>query len=67
MRSSMPILPCLARLLVLLAIPAIAVAIVLALVGTGNHSSRSAMQINRLPAEIGYVIRGGMVLAAVRG
>ena len=62
MRGSMPILPCLARLVVLFAVPAIAVAIVLALAGSSGHSSRRAVQADGHPAEI-----GGMLVAAVRG
>ena len=67
MRGSTPILPCLARLLVLFAVPAIAVAIVLALAGSGAHSSRRAIQTDVHPAEIGYAIRGSMLVAAARG
>ena len=67
MRGSMPILPCLARLAVLLAVPAIAVAIVLALAGAGSHSPHRAVQADNHPAEVSYVIRGGMLLAGSRG
>jgi hypothetical protein len=63
----MPILPCLARLLVLLAVPAIAVAIVLTLAGSGAHSTRRAIQTDVHPAEFGYVVQGGMLVAAARG
>ena len=67
MRRSMPILPCLARILVLFAVPAIAVAIVLTLTGHGGRSGHRAVQADGHPAEIGYALHGGMLIAAARG
>jgi hypothetical protein len=67
MRRSMPILPCLARILVLFAVPAIAVAIVLTLTGNGARSGHRAVQADGHPADVGYAIRGGMLVAAARG
>jgi hypothetical protein len=67
MRRSMPIVPCLARILVLFAVPAIAVAIVLALTGGGVRSGHRAVQADGHPAEVGYAIHGAMLVTAARG